>query len=440
MKLGTGVMNLNLTTATRYGLNVLALLGLSIALYLGRSIFVPLTIAILLAAILYPSAVRLHTAYRLPWFVACLTTVLVMMFFGLAVFYGFARAVPGLIADIPRPNDEQAKTAFYQRLRGQLNKAGIEANETFPEEASQSGFYQYVSKTFDGEYITNALLDIAKLGGELLLQGVLIVFILLFLLLEGESLAKKVRNIFGPGPDTQRRVTTALGEMAEAVRTYLVWRTVVNVGLGFVLGAVYYAVGLKQWYLWALLTVVLCYVPYLGTIAAGVPPVLDALLYTGPGPAFGILVFYIAVVTFEGYIIVPWVMGRSMDLNATTVILSCLFWDYVWGTAGLFLAMPLMAGVKAVCLQVDGWRPWGHLMGSGETVPADEEVPLTAAPDGDGSGVIDPDLDKTQVMDGPLADPAGGGWPPPNPPKSAANGAELPSAAPPKPTEPRPGG
>src|SRR5699024_6644662 len=141
------------------------------------------------------------------------TPVLVMVFLGRAVFYGFARSVPGLIAGIPRPNDEQAKTAFYQRLRAQLNKARVEANETLPEEASQSGFYQYVSKTFDGEYSTNALLDLAKLGGELLLQGVLIVFILLFLLLEGEVLAKKVRNIFGPGPDTQRRVTAALGEM-----------------------------------------------------------------------------------------------------------------------------------------------------------------------------------------------------------------------------------
>ena len=60
MKLGSKVMNLNLTTATRYGLNVLALLGLAVALYLGRSIFVPLTIAILLAAMLYPSAVRLQ--------------------------------------------------------------------------------------------------------------------------------------------------------------------------------------------------------------------------------------------------------------------------------------------------------------------------------------------------------------------------------------------
>ena len=99
--------------------------------------------------------------------------------------------------------------------------------------------------------------------------------------------------------------------------------------------------------------------------------------------------FYTCLVTVEGYIIVPWVMGRSMDLNATTVIISCLFWDYVWGIGGLFLAMPLMAAVKAVCVNTEGWQSWGHLMGS---EPAerpkltDASPPGTDPPKGDAPG------------------------------------------------------
>ncbi|OWK44503.1 AI-2E family transporter [Fimbriiglobus ruber] len=390
-------MNLNLTTATRYGLNVLALLGSSIALYLGRSMFVPLTISALLAAILWPYAVRLRDGWRFPWFFACLSVVMAVVVFSLAIFTIFATAIPGLIADLPRPGDEAAKNAFYNKFRSAAqNSIPFPTEEAFPPDPNNSAFYQYVSKTFDGNYITNALLDLSRLGGELLLQGVLILFILLFLLLEGEMLARKIRNIFGPSPDTQSRVTTALAQIADAVRAYLVWRTVVNIGLGTVLGAVYHAIGLKQALLWGLLTAVLCYVPYLGTMAAGIPPVLDALLHVGPGAAFGIAVFYTAVVTFEGYIIVPWVMGRSMDLNATTVIMACLFWEYVWGTAGLFLAMPLMAAIKAVCLQVDGWRPWGRLMGSGEDPPPKDEAEIELAVVLGSDG--DPDADKTAVM------------------------------------------
>src|SRR5262249_50829047 len=55
--------------------------------------------------------------------------------------------------------------------------------------------------------------------------------------------------------------------------------------------------------------------------------------------------------------------------NATTVLLACLVWQLIWGMAGLFLAMPLMAALKAVCMQVEGWQRWGDLMSSGPAKP-----------------------------------------------------------------------
>jgi predicted PurR-regulated permease PerM len=153
--------------------------------------------------------------------------------------------------------------------------------------------------------------------------------------------------------------------MAESIRTYLVWRTIINIVLGIVLGAIYNAANLKYWYLWALLVILLSYVPYLGTIAAGIPPVLDALLFVSPLVSLMVLAIYSLIVTVEGYLIVPWIMGRSMDLNATTVILACLFWQELWGVAGLFLAMPIMSAIRAICMQVEGWERWGQLLSSG---------------------------------------------------------------------------
>jgi AI-2 transport protein TqsA len=194
-------------------------------------------------------------------------------------------------------------------------------------------------------------------------------------------LVGKIRRIFGSAQEVQSHVSAAFREMAESVRSYLVWRTIVNIGLGIVLGAVYAAAGLKQPVLWALLTVIFCYIPYLGTIAAGVMPILDALLNVNPLVAFGLLIFYVTIVTIEGYLIVPWVMGRSMDLNATTVLISCLYWYLVWGTGGLFLAMPMMAAIKAICMQVPGWAALGNLMGSldAPTATLDDVVKLDVA-------------------------------------------------------------
>jgi predicted PurR-regulated permease PerM len=364
-------MNLNLTTATRYGLNILALLGASVALKLGASIFIPVTISALLAAVLWQPANWFHQKVKLPWFFSCFASLSLLIVLGVIIFFGLVTSLPGLIEDLKLGDYDRQKELYGKIRLMAMRVSPYPIDEgALPAEAEKSDFFQQIRKTFEGGRVTDALLEVVKTGGNLFWQTVLVLFIVLFMLLEGDMLARKIRAIFGPGGDTQRRVTGAIAEMSEAVRTYLVWRTIVNLVLAIVLGAVYRYAGLKQWYLWAVLTAVLTYVPYLGTIAAGIPPIFDALLLSDkPEAAFGIMIFYTGLVTFEGYIIVPWVMGRGMNLNATTVMLACLYWDLVWGTAGLFLAMPLMGAIRAVCLHVEEWRPWGLLMGSDEDEP-----------------------------------------------------------------------
>src|SRR5205807_9031887 len=137
---------------------------------------------------------------------------------------------------------------------------------------------------------------------------------------------------------------------------------------------------------------ILWYVPYLGPILAGVPPVLDAFVSCeSPWVPIGILAFYILFVTLEGYLVVPVVMGRSMELNATTVMLACLFWELVWGTSGLFLAMPLMAAIKTICLHVPDWQPWANLMSTRD----DDDPHLT---DFEKKKALDGLIDDTQMM------------------------------------------
>ena len=163
--------------------------------------------------------------------------------------------------------------------------------------------------------------------------------------------------------------------MAHQVRTYLVWRTIINIGVAIFLGLVYRWAGLAQPWTWAILSAILFYIPYLGPIIAGIPPVVDAFVSSShPAAALGIMLFYLVVTIIEGYIIVPVVMGRSMELNATTVMLSCLFWELVWGVVGLFLAMPIMAAIKAICFHVPGWQPWANLMSISEEEPKPDKL------------------------------------------------------------------
>jgi AI-2 transport protein TqsA len=99
---------------------------------------------------------------------------------------------------------------------------------------------------------------------------------------------------------------------------------------------------------------------------------------------------YLAVVGIEGYIVTPLVMGRSLDLNGTTVLLACLFWGYLWGLLGLVLAMPITVSLKVVFQTIPELNRWAELMSvdwqspsSGVTLASTTaktaEVPVDAA-------------------------------------------------------------
>ena len=406
------MINLNLNAATRWGLNGALILAGVVALYLGHSIFIPTTLALFLAAMLWPAVVWLHrgvpvpwlalhagfpwlrpTIARLPipWTLACTFMVAVLVAVAVLVTLGFGLAIPKMLQDLP--TDEHRWQEVYSRFRDRLRFVSPVPldPEYFPEAAQDSKFVQVVREALTPARLLNYLQPVAILGVGWIWQWILIMFILLFLLLEGRMLIRRVVEVFGPSAEVQAKVIEALKDMAGQVRTYLVWRTIVNFALGAILGLVYQWAGLSQPWTWAMLTAILCYVPYLGPIAAGIPPVLDAFI-SSPSPAYavGILLFYLVIINIEGYLIVPVVMGRPMELNATTVLLACLFWDLVWGTPGLFLAMPLMAAIKAVCTHVPDWQPWANLMSTREPVPepppaveeilGEEPVPTDKAP------------------------------------------------------------
>lgn len=392
-------MNLNTTAATRIGLNILALLGSSLALYLGHSIFIPLVIAALLTVILWPAVGWLHKRLRFPWFLSCLTVISLLIVANLGIFAGFALALPQTLEELPNPRNPEKLREIYDKSRESiLLLFPANGERVLPKNADDSTVYAYVTKFFEGGYVTDTMLNLSKIAGNWVFQSIVILFILLFMLMEGEFLAARIKGIFGATRVEQTQANEILADMGEAIRSYLIWRTLVNIGLGIFLGIVYSLFNLQQPWTWALFTAILCYVPYIGTLIAGVPPLLDALIHAGPMTAIIIMFIYMIVVTVEGYLIVPLVMGRTMDLNATTVMLACLYWDLVWGTPGLFLAMPLMAGIKAVLMHVDGFRPWGELMGTEKGFRVSQEQSRIATITRQAAG--NPG-DSTQVMEDP---------------------------------------
>jgi predicted PurR-regulated permease PerM len=374
----------NLSGATRWGLNALLLMSLCLILHWGETILVPIVLALLGTAMLWPCVNWLHRRVplpgvsfqaffpwarpclvwcRVPWGLACTFTVLVLFSLTLLVPLSLSPVIPRLLQSL---KDEEQQQNVYDRVRHKLVTIGVTLDEQyFPKQGKDSIIFRSVREALDPEkpFLVPFLWQTTLYGGSWIFQWVLILFLLWFLLLEGPMLGQRVGALFGPTTAVQERAATALKDMSEQVRSYLLWRTIVNFALAGVLGLFFRVMGLREPWTWAILIAILAYIPYLGQIVGGIPPVIDAFVNCdSPWAAVLVLVVYIGITLLEGYLIVPVVMGRSLQLNATTVLLSCLFWELLWGPVGLFLAMPLMAAVKTICQHVPDWQPWGDLM------------------------------------------------------------------------------
>ncbi|CAN5189907.1 AI-2E family transporter [soil metagenome] len=370
MSVHTGKLGIS----TRWGLNLLAAVAVVAALYFGSEIFIPFVFAALLASVLWPTADWLHRKLRFGWTFSCLFVVGAFVAFSLFITTNLAISIPKIIQDIPNLRDPDGQKRTYEMVRKRVELLAYlsEKDEFFPLQPDDSRVFNYLQTTLaEGQTLTHALWVIVGYTNSWLWHFVLVVFITVFMLMEGKMLARGLTEIFSDTGMSREQAKETLSAMAFEVRKYLIWRTLVNIVLGLAVAVAYrWIFHLKHPWTWGVLTMVASYVPYLGPLFAGIPPFVDSFM-SSPTPwyAVGLLGFYTLIITLEGYVIYPLVIGRRAELNATTVMLACLFWEAVWGLPGLFLAVPLMAAVKAICNEVPGWKPWANLMGVREDVP-----------------------------------------------------------------------
>ena len=120
------------------------------------------------------------------------------------------------------------------------------------------------------------------------------------------------------------------------------------------------------------------------------------------GDALIVAAMYLAVLGVEEYVITPLVMGRSLDLNGTTVLIACLFWGYLWGLVGLVLAMPITVSLKVVFQAVPELNRWAELMSLDWQSP--DAVAIQAEPEAIAADAAPRELDGAQ-QPGPVASP-----------------------------------
>lgn len=198
----------------------------------------------------------------------------------------------------------------------------------------------------------------------------LLLLYLVFILVEAVQLPAKVRRVLGPDAPAIAMSATVL----QQVQRYLAVKTLVSLLTGLSIGMGAWLLGVDFAPFWGLLAFALNYIPTIGSIIAAVPAVTVALLQLGAERALLLAVVYLGANVLFGNITDPILVGRQLRLAPIVVLASLVFWGWVWGITGAFLAVPLTITLR-VALQSS--RRWGYLaalMG-----PIDDDTPAVAA-------------------------------------------------------------
>lgn len=208
-----------------------------------------------------------------------------------------------------------------------------------------------------------------------LVSNIFIVLLILgFMLFESRTFSRKLRALAGARGGYVGLFPGIVGD----VQNYLFIKTVVSIAVGLLAGLIVYILGVDFALLWGLVAFLLNYIPNVGAIIAGAPPVFFALLSHGPGRALAVSAGFLVVHTVLGNILEPAWMGRRLGLSATVVFLSLLFWGWLWGPAGMFLSVPLTMVARILLEGSDKTRWMAMLLDS--SAPPDPPAGPPSAP------------------------------------------------------------
>lgn len=170
-----------------------------------------------------------------------------------------------------------------------------------------------------------------------------VMFLTVFMLSEARMFGRRFNSICeAKGPNLQRMLSAT-----RDIQRYLGIKTLISLMTGFLAGVLCWAVGLEFPLLWGILAFGLNYVPAIGSIIAGIPPVLLSLLIEGDFKKASIIAGgYLVINGFLGNFLEPTLLGRRFGISTLVIVISVIFWGWVWGPIGMLLAVPLTMLVK----------------------------------------------------------------------------------------------
>ncbi len=331
-------------------------------LYFGREVLVPITLALLLAFVLAP-LVGLLRHLRIGRVPSVLLAVLLAVGLVLAVGGVIGSQLAELTTKLPQYAETvENKIATIRRVTvGRLSalREKIGSHVRAPAADAPQGLQRpqapaspQAAPAPDALPSTSSPLELARRYLSPVLSPLAtfgIVFIVaVFALLQQEDLRDRLIRLFGT--KDLHRATVAIDDGGRRLSRYFLTQLCINTGFGCLIGIGLFFIGVPNPVLWAILSALLRFVPYIGSLISALLPIALAAA-VAPGWSMPLWTFGLFVVTelVTGQAIEPLVYGHSTGLSPFSVIVAAIFWSWVWGPIGLILSTPL-----TLCLVVLG--------------------------------------------------------------------------------------
>ena len=347
----------------RPGARLLLMLASLVILVAGLKaaavILVPFVLALFLAVVSMPVMFGLRRKGVWEPVAIVLTVLLNALLFGLLILF-VSQALWELNRELPR------YISLFQGVYGgwllELDRRGIPATT-------------YLAlQPLDPPRIVAAARDVFQAVAQVLSGAFLVGVIMLFVLAEATVFPYKFQAILGGNRQSRTRIV----HIVEEVQVYLGLKLLTSLATGVSVTVLCMLAALDFPVLLGVVAFTLHFVPTIGSIVASIPAVLLALILHGEVTAVMVALGYLGISTVIGSIIDPHILGHRLGLSTLVVVLSLLFWGWVWGPVGALLSVPLTMVSKIALQNVPDLRWIAILLD--KLPPQALDVPLRVPP------------------------------------------------------------
>lgn len=332
------------------------ILAVFYTLYVGKAFFLPVVIALLLDRLLSPVVKALRRA-NVPASVGAALVLAVLIGGTATAVYNLAYPAAQWIERAPE-NIRVAETKLRAVIAPVVHMQAA-AREVQEAARGETGNTQRETISLERPSLASTVMGQMR---AFLIGAVVTFFLLYFLLASGDHFLRTFVHVL-PRLRDRRKAVEITHRIDAALSTYLITAAMINVGMGLVVTLAMYLLGMPNPELWGLLAAFLNFIAYIGPlITTAVIGLVAVVSFDTLGQAVMPPLVYFTINAMEGYFVTPFVMGRRLTLNPVFILLSVVFWGWMWGIVGSLLAVPLLVTFKIICDNISVLNPIGAFL------------------------------------------------------------------------------